>query len=182
MTPASRRYELRGNASRWRSSPIDLSQYARRYWFTRLQNAQYLLLPKTLGLPVFTLEFGYVGGVLEAMNWAPLDNLFQFSFQGALSGALVSDRSMHTSWVFCVQPSGWDWLQNLRLDGSFTGVYPSIPVPASMQQKVRVRSLVHPSFEADARDARRASATRSAARGARAWPRIACVRRTTSAR
>ena len=102
-----------------------------------MASAQYLLLPKILGLPVFTLEFGYVGGVLTDQHWTPLDNLFQFSFQGALSGTITSDRSMHSSWVFAVQQSGWDWLLQLRLDGSYTGVYSSVPVSARMQQQVR---------------------------------------------
>ena len=60
----------------------------------------------------------------------------QTRFQGAISGGVLAAQSFHggpANWVFAAQTSGWDWLLQLRLDGS--GAYTSTPVTAQFQQQ-----------------------------------------------
>jgi len=128
------RYELNGNRSAWTQSPIDLSQFAGQYWFTRLAGGQYILIPKKAGLPVYKLGFEVVNRVLRRTELVPVETLNKFSFQGTLSNAVLSARSMHPTWILAVQQTGWAWLMQLRLDGSLTGVYASVPVTTTLQQ------------------------------------------------
>lgn len=135
------RYEPTGNRSRWAPSPIDLSPYAGQYWLTRLADGEHLLIPRIAGLPVYSVVFLYQGGVLRSNGLVPLQDLSQVPFAGKLANAAVAARSLHTSWAFATSQSGWDWLLQLRLEGSFTDVYASTPVTATMQQQVRPLSF-----------------------------------------
>lgn len=127
-------YDTTGNRTVWAKSPIDLSPFAGQYWLTRLAGGQHMLIPRVFGLPVYTLEFERRESVWHSTGVVPVQDLTKFNFQGALTNAVVSSRSMHLSWVLCVQQTGWAWLFQLRLDGSFTAVYASTPVTATMQQ------------------------------------------------
>ena len=127
-------YETEGNRSAWSKTPIDLSQFAGQYWFTRLDGGQHMLIPKIPGMPVYTLKFEQVASALESTVPDPVDNLNKFSFQGSLNNAVLCARSMHKTWVLAVQQTGWAWLLQLRMDGSYTQVYASTPVTATMQQ------------------------------------------------
>jgi len=129
------RYELDGNRSSWQRSGVDLSQFAGQYWFTRLAGGQYMLIPRIAGLPVYTLEFTRGSDrSVQSTGLVPVDDLSKFSFQGSLTNAVLSARSMHPTWILAVQQTGWAWLLQLRLDGSYTGVYGSTPVTSTMEQ------------------------------------------------
>lgn len=134
-------YNLNGNNSAWRASPIDLSQFAGQYWFTRLSTGQHMLIPKIFGLPVYTVDFFFKNQVWQSSAPVSITDLSRFSFQGELSNAIVSARSMHPSWVLVAQQHGWAWLLQLRLDGSFTGVFASVPVTTTLQQAGRCDSV-----------------------------------------
>ena len=129
------RYELRGNRSRWAPSSIDLSPYAGQYWFTGLPDGEYLLIPRIDGYPVYSVEFLYRGGVLQSNGLVPLQDLSRVPFAGKLANMVVAAKSLHTSWVFAASQNGWDWLLQLRLEGTFTNVYSSTPVTARMSQQ-----------------------------------------------
>lgn len=129
------RYEAIGNRSAWSRSPIDLSQFAGQYWFTRLPSGQHMLIPRVAGLPVYTLGFEVVSQVLRSTGVVPVEDLSKFSFQGTLTNAILCARSIHPTWVLAVQQVGWAWLLQLRLDGAYTGVYASVPVTTSLQQQ-----------------------------------------------
>ena len=135
------RYEPSGNRSAWRLSPIDLSQFAGQYWLTRLQTGQHLLIPRIQGLPVYSLTFVMQNGALRRSGLVPVDDLTRFSFQGSLGTAILSSRSLHTTWILAVQQTGWSWLLQVRLDGSFTGVFASVPVTTTLQREGHCDSI-----------------------------------------
>ena len=127
-------YDTTGNRTAWGRSQIDMSQFAGQYWFTRLANGQHMLIPRIVGLPVYTTEFIRRNGVLSGTALVPVDDLSKISFQGSLNNAVLCARSLQKTWVLAVQQTGWSWLLQLRLDGSFTQVYASTPVTATLQQ------------------------------------------------
>ena len=135
------RYELDGNRSAWSLSPVDLSQFAGQYWLTRLSTGQHMLIPRIQGLPVYSLSFSTQNGVVRRSDLTPVEDLTRFSFQGTLGTAILSSRSLHPTWVLAVQETGWAWLLQLRLDGSYTGVYGSVPVTTTLQQEGHCDSI-----------------------------------------
>ena len=128
------RYDLSGNQSVWRPTSVDLSPYANQYWFVRLSGGQYLLLPRILGLAVYTVEFAFTTAGFTSLGLIPVRELSQISFQGGLAGTVLADRSLRPSSLFAVTPSGWNWLVQLRLQGTATAVYASTPVTTNMNQ------------------------------------------------
>lgn len=135
LRTANFQYDLNGNKSLWRNSPVNLAPYAGQYWFTRLRDGQYMLLPKVIGYPVYTLIFTKRAGALQMPSLVPVEDMSEITFKGLLEGAVLADRSLHASWVFAASNSGWNWLLQLRLDGTFTSVYSSTPVTANLQAR-----------------------------------------------
>ena len=128
------RYEPHGNASAWYPSTIDLSQYASQYWFNGLLRGTYYLLPMVAGLPVFELGFNIGGSYLQLEYITAATSLSSVPFQGGLGSSVLAAQRLQDAWAFAAQTSGWDWLLQVRFDGS--GVFSSTSVTATMQQQV----------------------------------------------
>jgi len=171
------RYEPNATVSGWYRSNIDLSQYGGRYWFNGLPGGLYYLLPMSAGLPVFELGFNIGGSFLQLEYITAATDLDSVPFQGGLGSSVVAAQRLQDAWALAAKTSGWDWLLQIRFDGS--GIFSSTTVTAAFQQQVclvdscsRARLTLHG----------RGTATPRAARGARTWRRTGCARRTTAAR
>ena len=112
---------------------VNLAGYAGNYWLARLGQDftdVYLLLPQQQGLPVYSLSFKFdSGGLNYNTGPQPLTELDTISYLGSVQGSILAAYSLTDTYVFAVSPSGWDWLQQMRLAGTaVTGVYNSAPV------------------------------------------------------
>ena len=132
-------YSYHANStSVWRPTSIDLSQYAGQYWSTTLSSGQFLLLPQILGLPAYETSFAVSQSALRMSDIVLVTGLDAFPFQSQLSGCVLAAASLSSNRVFAVSQTGWNWLLQVRLDGSATRVRASTPVITTLKQQVRV--------------------------------------------
>jgi len=124
------------STSAWRRTTIDLSQFAGQYWPTALSSGQFLLLPMLSGLPAYETSFEVAQGVLRMQDIVPVASLDTFPFQSQLSGCILAAESLSPTSVFAASQAGWNWLLQVRLDGSATQVRSSTPVTTTLKQQV----------------------------------------------
>jgi hypothetical protein len=84
-------------------------------------------------MPVYTARFQRTATVLLKTQGPSL--LLQQSAGGIPHGEIVSARSLGADYAFAISPSGWDWLQQVRLDASgyLAGVFNSAPITTTVQ-------------------------------------------------
>lgn len=119
---------------------MDLSLYGSAFWVCRVGpgfSDRYLLLPQRYGLSAMGFRVRRVGPglALEFLSAPePLAELGVVSYLDAVEGQLLSAYSLTGTYVLAVGRSGWDWLWQLRVQGSaVTGVYQSAQVSAVVQ-------------------------------------------------
>ena len=128
-------YRLSPNATGWVASSIDLSQFGGTYWFIELRSGESLLLPQVAGQPAYTLKIGASLQGLAVNYISPTASLDLVPFQAGLRGAVLTCQSLSSGRIFVVSPKGWDWLQQLRVDGEAVQAYNSVPVVATLQMR-----------------------------------------------
>lgn len=113
----------------WSASSISLSQFADDYWYSYLPG-YYLFLPKRAELSPYRLTFQLTGQFYALSSITPLSTPYWTNYVSTLSNHIMASHSANPSYIFAVTQQGWDWLKQVRLDG--TGALNSVPITTTL--------------------------------------------------